>query len=318
MSHNRISKNTPSSQPLLPQHTDSKTHHTVTERVCVHFHVTKQIYRLLGCSIAMILFVQSFKSTGQVRPNRLRRIVGFAYNGENVTRQLEFTDIIIVAESYFTQRGRPKNLSWSDPTHHIQRFVHVVENNNHYTKDNKWGQESQVRRIIGTGVRQLFEQGLVTENDLVAIVDADESLDERAWTLMQQREIEQPGRVWKVALKWALYNECWIHKRSTIVASMSTVGTLRRMEWDAQRVRAHTNAHALSTTPVGLHCSWCFGPVGSKQARDAFRRKISSMTDGDATDYNHYEQQLWSDARIDHLMRHGLWLDNVPHGKRVC
>lgn len=250
------------------------------------------------------------------RRSRPQRIVGFAFNGENVSEQSRFVDHMIVAESTFSQRGRPKELMWNlsaPPPEHV-RVTHVVERANHYTPGAKWGQESQVRRILGRGLQDLYIQGRIFDEDLMAIVDADERLDERAWVLLQAKESQRPGRVWRVSLHWALYNPCWIHPRYTTVAAMATVETLRRMAW-----RAASDALPLSEREaVGIHCSWCFGETGSVEARAGFRRKLVSMTDGDATDYNAYEREAWDDARIDSMMRRGLWLDGMPHGRNVC
>ena len=171
---------------------------------------------------------------------------------------------------------------------------------------------------MGRGVQDLYNKWIVSDQDLVAIVDADEWLDERAWRLLEVKESQRPGKVWRVSLEWALYDSCWIHNRMTQVSAMSTVRTLKRLKWDAQRIRATHDAYSLDNKTVGLHCSWCFGKPGSEAARHRFRQKLISMTDGDATDYAAYEQQKWDNARIDSLMRGGLWLDGYKHGRNVC
>jgi hypothetical protein len=87
----------------------------------------------------------------------LQRIVGFAFNGENVSQQMRYVDHMIIAESTFSQRGRPKELLWRPigvPDH--LRVTYVVERNNHYSINSKWGQESQVRRVVGRGVQDFY------------------------------------------------------------------------------------------------------------------------------------------------------------------
>ena len=258
-----------------------------------------------------------FSKADSDNPTNLRRkrkvIVAFPYNGETVTVDSKLVDILIVAESRFSQRGGIKSANkWGEKSVKAKRVVHTVLNQNFYSIQNKWGQEVQIRRHLGTVIKDLYKKGEVIDDDVVVVVDADEVINDMTLYNLGRNGLKN-RTVAEANLIWNLYNRCWVHQRETRVKVAVSVLTLRNeFNWNTHLVRASRSLPYISLELAGYHCSWCFFSPSQ------FREKIKFMTDGDATPYPMYENENWSNKKIDFFMKNGLWLDGNVHGKYVC
>jgi Glycosyltransferase family 17 len=272
---------------------------------------------------------------------RRRVIVGFPFfrEFEILRERLEtynefgMVDCVIVAESLYSHRGKEKHAflreatmnkkaayqaPWLNASRFQFKLVSVVDDINMLSEDNLWGQEYQSRRIIEKGLIECA----ANDDDIIIVSDADEILDEAAMQWFQYKL--QHGQVAFVDLRWHLYNKCWLHPMPTHVAVAVTYRTLQYfLMGDPENIRR--GADFLSqdleglyyfnsekqTSYAGIHCSWCFG-----KDYDAFRDKVYNGNPGDGGDL--WYNVSFSDQKIEHLMKNGLWFDGNPHGTNVC
>jgi hypothetical protein len=264
-----------------------------------------------------ILYYGTNPPQKEVTKKRLRRerkvIVAFPYNGETVYTDSKLVDVLVVAESSFSQRGGVKSSNkWGNKLVKAKRVEHTVLDQNFYFPGDKWGQEVQLRRHLGSVIEDLYDKGEVIDDDVVVIVDADEVINDTTLYNLARKGLKN-RTVAEAHLTWNLYNRCWVHHIETRVKVAASVRTLKNeFNWNTHMVRATRSLPYVSLRNAGHHCSWCFFSPSQ------FREKIKFMTDGDATPYAMYEKEDWSDAKIQHFMENGLWLDGNVHGKYVC
>jgi hypothetical protein len=165
---------------------------------------------------------------------------------------------------------------------------------------------------LGGAIRSWYEEGVVVDDDVVVVVDADEIINETTLRKLKEEGLHD-DTIAEAHLLWNLYNRCWVHGRKTRVTIAASILTLRTtFAWDTHLIRATRTMSIVPLHDAGYHCSWCFFTP------DQFREKIKFMTDGDATPYPRYQREAWPDSRIRRFMDSGLWLDGNVHGKYVC
>ena len=241
--------------------------------------------------------------------------VAFPYDGEHQVlamreREIRGVDCYIVSRSPYTQRGERRPLP-SVPSRIGNVKVVVIDLlQNHHAASAPWGQESAIREALLRGVVPCN----LTWDDVLVVSDADEVVSSEAieWLRLHiSAGVRFTGR-----LEWNLYSRCWGGRTLRPLGLASTV-------LDAQLVGANCVRNVGCSelenvelrVPPGYHCSWCFaGPGGLQQFRD----KIAHIHEADGTDYVTIGRESWPDARIERLMKHGLWLDSKPHGRWVC
>lgn len=236
-------------------------------------------------------------------------IAAFPYDGENrilsMRSRVKGVDCYIVSRSVYTQRGERRTMPVV-PKRIGKIPVHIVDvlDNKHVPGINPWGQEVAVRDATLRGLKACG----ATANDVFLISDADEVLDSRS--IQWLRDNVADSMCYACQLEWNLYSRCWGGRLLRRITFASTVRTASAMGATALR-GCRGKIISIPFTPCGYHCSWCFG-------FDAFRAKIRHIQEADGTDYVAYGKQEWTNKRIAHMFKFGLWLDGSKHGRWMC
>lgn len=257
----------------------------------------------------------------EVQLRAARRIVlCFPYNGEQhmVMRRMSIINpetLFVVSESIHGHNGElKKNLHWKlhFPTHIAQHVKHLNNEYNASSVHGRWAQEVKTRSILGEGIRNLYNMGNITDNDIVVVTDADEILSSTAlaWLKIHIKHDQQAV----ADFRWFLFTHCYEHPKIVSLPVGITVKTLRtRFLWDAHKVRLTNNGMSLIHIDVkekSSHCSWCFG-------KENIREKMRTNIEGSSWQSRGHSY-VFSDAELDHMRSTGTWFDGKVHGKCIC
>jgi hypothetical protein len=261
-------------------------------------------------------------AASEEKPKRRKVISVTSFNGELEVllvrlEEMKSVDHFVISESEFSQSMERKSLTFlsfvaKEPylANLMDRISYFPIHNlsNMASHDDLWANEVYVRDAPAAVLDHLN----LDPNDIILISDLDEILSSEFIDSVTANLKQDQVAIAK--LQWNLYNFCWVHKSTTTIPVALTFSTYKKhFSGSLSRVRGNRfdiEKRSFDEVFNGWHCSWCF-------ENDLFRKKVISMTLADPG-YAEWRKLNWTDEKINHLRKNGLWLTEESHGLHDC